>query len=222
MQPAAMPLESLSQLSIPAGLQRGRAVAANRGSRSPSSAKPGATVSCGADIKITKRIHHRWTEVFRLVLDVESYPAFVPYCRDVQMLSRTAADQVRTTLVSRMSVGFAALHVDYVTRTVGDLKSRRIDINAINGPLRYLKAVWQFKADGRDWTEIEFSADYQFSNPLLAAVASHVFESMFGEVVNAFERRADCLSAAGANATRDRRGSASAPAARGPRMRARN
>jgi coenzyme Q-binding protein COQ10 len=139
------------------------------------------------------------------------------------MLSRAAADQVRTIIVSRMSVGFAALHVDYVTRTIGDLESRRIDINAIDGPLRYLKAVWQFRPDGDGWTEIEFSADYQFSSPILAALASRVFESMFGEVVDAFERRADCLrTPTGANAARERRGPAGVPAARRPRRHARN
>jgi coenzyme Q-binding protein COQ10 len=189
-----MPTGSFIQRGAPAGFQRQSNAAANRRSRLPTSTKTFEATACsGADIKIIKRIHHRWTNVFRLVLEVESYPAFVPYCRNVQLLSRKTDGQANAILVSRMSVGFAALHVDYVTRTVGDLRARRININAVDGPLRYLRAVWQFKPDAGDWTEIEFSANYQFSNPILAAVASRILDSMFAEVVDAFERRADCL-----------------------------
>ena len=217
-----MPIESLRQHGAPSALRQ-RAAVSNRRSRLPSSAKAGAGASCGAGIRIVKRIHHRWTEVFRLVLDVERYPAFVPHCQDVHLLSRTTGGQGSTIIVSRMSVGLAALHVDYVTRTVGDLRSRRIDINAIDGPLRYLRAVWKFEPDA-DWTEIEFTANYQFSNPILAALAARVLESMFTEVINAFEQRADRLAvrARANDAPRDRLGSASVPVTRGFRAPTRN
>src|SRR5687768_5095678 len=137
-----MSSESLSRCAVPSRYRDGSAAA--RRSRVSGAVKTvAATARPGADIRIVKRIHHRWTDVFRLVLDVESYPAFVPYCRDVHLLSRTSGSETSTILVSRMSVGFAALQVDYATRTIGDLKSRRIDINAIDGPLRYLRAVWR-------------------------------------------------------------------------------
>jgi len=71
-----------------------------------------------------------------------------------------------------------------------DAIGRRISIDALDGPLRYLSAVWNFESRDEYHTQLQFSVDYEFDNPVLAAVASRVFGAMFGEILNAFERRA--------------------------------
>jgi coenzyme Q-binding protein COQ10 len=142
-------------------------------------------------MRITKCIGHRWDDLFNLVLDVESYAAFVPHCRKVRLLSRRAASPTHTVIVSRMTVGLAGLEVSYANRTNADAATRLIEVEAIDGPLRYLRAVWRFIPRGEQRTEIDFSVDFEFNSLVLAAVASRVFGSMFGEMVDAFERRAD-------------------------------
>jgi coenzyme Q-binding protein COQ10 len=163
----------------------------------PRPSRPAAALhradSSGRGCKIIRRIRHRWVDLFDLVLDVERYPDFVPHCRGVKLYSRKIADASRTIIVSRMSVGVSALEIGYANRTVGDLAARRIDVEAIDGPLRYLHVVWKFEPDGDDWTRVEFCVDYAFSSAVLAALASRAFDAMFGEIVDAFERRADRL-----------------------------
>ena len=155
-------------------------------------ARQRVTASTG-QMRITKRIGHRWDDLFNLVLDVESYPAFVPHCRQVRLLSRRAESPTSTVIVSRMTVGFAALEVSYANRTNGDVATRTIEVEAIDGPFRHLTAAWRFTPDGDDRTEVDFSVSFEFSSRILAAVASRVVSSMFGEMVDAFERRADRL-----------------------------
>ena len=152
-----------------------------------------ATSSSAHGVRFIRRIRHHWVDLFNVVLDVERYPAFVPHCREIKLYSRKLADASRTIIVSRMSVGLSALEVSYANRTVGDLAARRIDVEAIDGPLRYLHVVWTFEPDDDDWTRVEFFADYAFSSAILAALASRAFDAMFGEIVDAFERRADRL-----------------------------
>jgi coenzyme Q-binding protein COQ10 len=141
-------------------------------------------------VRIRKRVRHRWDDLFALVLDVESYPDFLPHCRAVRILSR--ATQGDPVIVSRMTVGLSAVEVGYANRTRADRAARAITVEKIDGPLEHLWVVWQFEPDG-DGTVINFSADFAFSSPILSALASRVFESMFGEIVDAFERRADRL-----------------------------
>jgi coenzyme Q-binding protein COQ10 len=93
-------------------------------------------------------------------------------------------------VVSRMTVGFSALEVSYANRTTADKIGRQISVEALDGPLRFLNAVWSFEPRGEDHTQLHFSVDYEFSNPLLAVVASRAFGVMFSEILNAFERRA--------------------------------
>ena len=144
-------------------------------------------------VAAVRRIHHRWTDLYGLVLDLERYPAFVPGCRAVKVYSRTDAAEGRTVIVSRMTVGVAGFDVSYANRTTGDAAARRIEVKALDGPLRRLDVLWTFEPDGEDWTKVGFSVDYAFDSAILSAVASRAFAAMFGEILAAFERRADRL-----------------------------
>jgi coenzyme Q-binding protein COQ10 len=141
---------------------------------------------------VVRRIHHRWNDLFGLVLDLERYPAFLPHCRAVKVYSRTQEGD-HTVILSRMTVGLAGFEVSYANRTSADLATRRIEVTASDGPLRHLNVLWTFEADGEDWTRVGFSVDYAFNNAILSALASHAFDAMFGEILTAFERRADRL-----------------------------
>jgi coenzyme Q-binding protein COQ10 len=141
-------------------------------------------------IQTTKFVGYPWADLFNRVLDVKSYPEFVPRCRKVRLLSRRMTEPGVTIIVSRMTVGFSAFEVSYANRTTADRVGRRVSIEALDGPLRFLNAVWRFEPRDEDHTQLHFLVNYEFSNPLLAAVASRVFGAMFGEILNAFERRA--------------------------------
>jgi coenzyme Q-binding protein COQ10 len=142
------------------------------------------------NIQTTKFVGYPWSDLFNLVLDVKSYPEFVPRCRAVRLLSHRMIEPGITIVVSRMTVGFSALEVSYANRTTADTIGRQISVESLDGPLRFLNAVWSFEPRGEDHTQLHFSVDYEFSNPVLAVVASRVFGVMFSEILNAFERRA--------------------------------
>lgn len=144
-------------------------------------------------IRVHRVIAHDWLDLFKLVLDVRRYPAFVPGCRDVRLLHCEADGSDRTVIVSRMTVGFPPVEVSYANRTVGDATARRVDVQSIDGPLRRLHVVWRFDPQGEHGTDVAFSAEYEFSSHVLSAVASGALERMFGRIVDAFERRADLL-----------------------------
>jgi coenzyme Q-binding protein COQ10 len=140
-----------------------------------------------------KRLRHHWADLFKLVVDLERYPEFVPGCQRTRVLSRAVDGADRTVVLSRMTVGISAVRVSYTNRTVADLGKRQITVDAVDGPLRYLNVLWTFKPDGEQGTEVDFAVSYEFSNPVLGALASGLFDSMFREVLEAFERRADRL-----------------------------
>lgn len=140
-------------------------------------------------VQTTKLLGYPWPDLFNLVLDVTSYPEFVPHCRAVRQLSRRMEEPGITIIVSRMTVGFSVFEIGYANRTTGDAVGRRINVEALDGPLR-LRAVWSFAPRDENHTQLHFSVNYEFSNPVLVAVASRAFAAMFGEILKAFERRA--------------------------------
>jgi coenzyme Q-binding protein COQ10 len=141
-----------------------------------------------------KRLRHRWTDLFGLVAELEKYPEFVPACQRTRILSRKPDGPDRTIIVSRMTVGYSAARVSYANRTVADRGKRQITVDAIDGPLRHLHVMWTFQPEGDGAaTDVGFAVSYEFSNPVLGALASGVFDSMFRQILEAFERRADRL-----------------------------
>ena len=141
----------------------------------------------------TRRLHHRWNDLYALVLDIERYPAFVPGCRAVKVYSRTAGPAGRTITIARTTVGIAGFDVSYASRITGDDAARRIEVKALDGPLQRLDVLWTFEPDGNEWTNVGFSVDYAFDSAILSAVASRAFAAMFEEILAAFQRRADLL-----------------------------
>jgi coenzyme Q-binding protein COQ10 len=161
-----------------------------------------------ANIKVRKRIDHQWADLFGLVVDIERYPEFVPCCQRTRVLTRKVDRAGKTVIVSRMTVGVSALRVSYANRTVADLPGRRIKVHAIDGPVRRLDVTWTFNPDGETATDVDFSVSYAFNNPMLGVLASNMFDSMFRQIVDAFEKRADQLFRHG-----DRPGRKAVPAA---------
>jgi len=115
---------------------------------------------------------------------------FVPGCRAIRVYSRAADPAGGTVIVSRVTAGVAGFDVSYDNRIIGDAAARRIEIKALDGPLRRLDALWTFAPDGNEWTRVGFSVDYAFDSAILSAVASRAVAAMFGEILAAFEHRA--------------------------------
>ena len=89
-----------------------------------------------------------------------------------------------------MIVGFSVFEVGYANRTTANAIGRKISVEALDGPLQFLNAVWNFEPRDESHTQIHFSVDYALSNPVLAAVASRAFSAMFDKILDAFEQRA--------------------------------
>ena len=145
-------------------------------------------------LEVRKHIQHDWTELFRLVCAIESYPQFVPCCQRTAVLTRSAQGPDTTVIDARMTVGLSALHVSYTTRTIADHSTRMISLDSIDGPLRQLRAAWTFDPDTDGGTEVGFRVEYEFESPMLGALASNLFDAMFRQMLDALERRADHVS----------------------------
>ena len=102
------------------------------------------------NLQTSKLVPYTWSDLFNLVLDLKSYPEFVPHCRAVRLLSCKSEGPHTTIIVSRMTVGFLAFEVAYTNRAIGDA------VELIDGPLQYLHAVWSFEPRDENHTACIF------------------------------------------------------------------
>lgn len=106
------------------------------------------------NLPTSKLVPYAWSDLFNLVLDLKSYPEFVPHCRAVRLLSCKREGPHTTIIVSRMTVGFLAFEVAYTNRAIGDALKRSTTVE--NGPLQYLHAVWSFEPRDENHTACIF------------------------------------------------------------------
>jgi len=136
-------------------------------------------------------------QLFDLVADVRRYPEFLPWVAAVRVRSDSA-----TEMVADLVVGFRALKETFTSK-VFKRRPGEIEIDYIEGPLKYLHNHWKFRPDGEGGTDVDFCVDFAFRSRLFEALAGQVFDRALRRMIGAFEERAHALyGAAGSSSSR--------------------
>jgi coenzyme Q-binding protein COQ10 len=140
-----------------------------------------------------RRVQHNAANMFDLVADVESYPAFVPLCEKLVVRSRSDLEQGRQVLVADMTVAYRIFRETFTSKVTLDKAALTILVEYLDGPFSSLLNRWQFRPTGEGACDVEFHIDYEFRSRALALLMGSVFESAFRRFAEAFERRADAV-----------------------------
>ena len=145
-------------------------------------------------VKKSVLLWHTPHEIYQLVIDVERYPEFLPWCERVEVLSR---DEQGPT--ARLHLAYSGIRHAFTTRNV-QVADESVHITLVDGPFSLLDGTWRFvplplpaDAGGVDSVacKIEFELRYEFSNALLEAAISPVFDRIADTFVDSFVRRAE-------------------------------
>jgi ribosome-associated toxin RatA of RatAB toxin-antitoxin module len=124
--------------------------------------------------------------LFALVDEIESYPRFLPWCREARIERHGA--RTRATLI----VGLRGIHQSFTTENQ-NRPVQSIDMRLVEGPFKEFSAAWLFTALRPDACEIAFSLRYQFASRALGKLLEPLFDEIADTMVDAFTRRADEL-----------------------------
>jgi len=126
-------------------------------------------------------------QMFDLVADVGSYADFLPW-----IVATRVKENSETEMVADMLVGFKALREKFASR-VEKCRPTEIRVHYVDGPLKDLNNLWQFRDLGPSRCEVNFSVQFEFRNPLFEKLAGQYFDKAFRKMVAAFEERAAVL-----------------------------
>ena len=100
-------------------------------------------------------------QMFDLVDDVASYPAFLPWCKAATVLARSPGE-----VVAMLQIHKGALHARFTTRNTLD-PPRSIRLALVEGPFKSLDGGWKFEpiADKIELTEVIAEVDGDVSMP---------------------------------------------------------
>jgi coenzyme Q-binding protein COQ10 len=150
-----------------------------------------------ASFSTKRRVRHPAADMFALVADVESYPQFVPLCREMKVRRRTAGANGTEIIIAEMTVAYKMIHETFTSRVTLDPANSQILVGYLDGPFSHMENRWTFRAAGEDACDVEFYIAYEFRNRALGLIMGTMFDTAFRRFADAFERRADLVYSAG-------------------------
>ena len=137
---------------------------------------------------IKKIIHCNKKNLISMVLDIEKYPDFVPWCIEGKVIKKKESKDF-IEIEADLKVGKIFLNEVYSSLVLYSKKNDTITVSNIEGPLKYLKNEWKFIEINKK-TQLEFSIDFELKNSFLNMIMKNSFNFGLIKIVNAFEDRA--------------------------------
>jgi coenzyme Q-binding protein COQ10 len=140
---------------------------------------------------VKRLIECKKEQLIDLVLDIEKYPDFVPFCLDSKVYERNEKDDL-LLIVADLTIGKGPFKDTYKSDVKFNKKKDSIYVTNLDGPLKYLENKWYFKEEDKV-TEISFEVDFELKNDFLNIVMTKSFQFGLDKIADAFQKRAEDL-----------------------------
>ena len=137
---------------------------------------------------IKKIISCRKKQLVEMVLDIEKYPDFVPWCIEGKVYDKNESSDL-ITFIGDLKVGKSILNETFSSHVSYHKEKDLIIVTNLDGPLKHLKNEWKFK-EVNNSTQLEFFIDFELKNPILNGIMKKSFELGLNKIAKAFEERA--------------------------------
>ena len=140
---------------------------------------------------VKKFIECKKEQLIDLVLDIEKYPEFVPFCIGAKVYEKKVQGNL-LLIVGDLTIGKGPFKDTYKSDVKYNKKEDSIFVINLDGPLKHLENTWHFKEEN-NVTEISFEVDFELKNEFLNIVMTKSFQFALDKIAEAFQKRAEKL-----------------------------
>jgi len=126
-------------------------------------------------------------QMFELVSDIPSYPAFLPWCGGARIVS-AQADEV----IAAIDIAYGGIHKTFTTRNLLQ-PNKMMEIRLLEGPFSHLQGFWQFKILDEQASKISLDLEFEVANRVVSLALTPVFSNIANQLVDRFHQRANDL-----------------------------
>ena len=137
---------------------------------------------------ITKEVPCSKENLIKMVLDIEKYPEFVPWCLNGTIHSKKEKDD-KIEIIADLQIGKSFFNETYKSFVIYDKTLDSIHVTNIEGPLKHLENKWFFKQRNNN-SEVEFHINFELKNQILNILMIKSFDIGLKKIADAFEKRA--------------------------------
>ena len=140
---------------------------------------------------VKRLIECKKEQLIDLVLDIEKYPVFVPFCVDSKIYEKNEKDNL-LLIVADLTIGKGPFKDTYKSDIKFNKKEDSIYVTNLDGPLKHLENNWRFKEEN-NITEVSFEVDFELKNEFMNIVMTKSFQFGLNKIADAFKKRAEHL-----------------------------
>lgn len=137
-------------------------------------------------IRISETLPFSAKQIYDLVVNVEDYPQFLPWCVKTRVW-----DRQENQFMAELTVSFKGIREVFQTLDVV-VPEKKVEVNLKSGPFQYLASTWNF-SDQNGQTKVEFFIDFRFQSRMKEMIMGPVFSQVSKQMIGAFRQRAVAL-----------------------------
>ena len=126
-------------------------------------------------------------QLIDLVLDIEKYPEFVPFCLGSKIYEKKdKGDQL--LIIADLTIGKGPFKDTYKSDVKFNKNEDSIYVTNLDGPLKHLENKWHFK-EINNLSEVSFEIDFELKNDFLNIIMTKSFQLGLDKIADAFQKR---------------------------------
>ena len=137
---------------------------------------------------IKKVIPCKKEDLIKMILDIEKYPEFVPWCLNGKIHKKEEMKDM-IEMEADLTVGKKFLNQTYKSHVTYYKEKDKIIVNNIGGPLKHLKNEWEIR-EINNQSEVSFTIDFEIKNIVYNMIMTRSFDQGLRNIADAFEKRA--------------------------------
>ena len=132
-------------------------------------------------------VHHPAKRLFDIVIDIESYPEYIPWCTRMVVNERKDSEIYADMYVQYKFI----LAQKFRSHVKFNLNNLTIETHYIEGPLKDLTTNWKFEEIDSNKSKIIFKVNFEFKNFIHQKVAETFYPLIENKMINSFKDRAN-------------------------------
>ena len=137
---------------------------------------------------IKKIIPCKKTDLINMILDIEKYPEFVPWCINGTIHRKEDLNEI-IEIEADLTVGKKFLNQTYKSHVTYYKNKDKIIVSNIGGPLKHLQNEWLIR-EINNQSEVDFKIDFEIKNIFYNMIMKNSFDLGLKKIADAFEKRA--------------------------------
>ena len=137
---------------------------------------------------IKKEISCSKENLIKMVLDIEKYSEFVPWCLNSKIYNKIDKGNI-VEITADLTIGKSFFNETYKSFVIYDKSADSIHVTNMDGPLIHLENKWFFKQKNNS-SEVDFHVDFELKNKVFNILMSKSFDVGLKKIADAFEKRA--------------------------------